>query len=852
MDPVEHHDGPDDRDRWSTSVVLSDGDTAYIRPIKVGDAPLLLGFHEAQPRENLYKRFFSPKPTLNEKELDHFTNIDFHDRVALAVEKRGTWIAWASYERWRDRDDAEVAFMVDDGHQGLGIATILLEHLASIARSNGIKRFTAEALSDNRSMLSVFNRAGWPVQKHFDSGLTEVEFPLTETEQFVDSVEGREHRADSRAIARLLLPKSIAVIGASDRPGSIGNEVWNNASTFDGPVFAVNSSHPTIGGKAAFAAVTDIADDVWLAIIAVPAAALASTIESCIAKRVRGAVLITATDGTDVDVPALVAHARRNGLRIIGPASMGIATTRPGGVQGALVPVTLPVGGVAISMQSGSLGSSLLQLALHLHLGISWFVSLGDKGDVSGNDLMQFWEDDDSTRVIAMYTESFGNPRKFARIARRVGRRKPIVAVRTGTAAVGNAANALYRQAGLVEVPTVRALLDTARSLATQPVPAGPNVAILTNSRSPGVLAAAAVVAAGLRVVDAPLPLDWRSTPSDFEHAVAAAIADPGVDAVMVVHAPPIITAHGPSAEIDRAAAGSAKPIVAVMLGRDDGPLRRDSPVPSFSFPEPAAAVLGRMHAHGRWLETEAEAAVEVLDVDALLAGAVLAEAAADGETLMSYERTMRLLAAYGVQAPVGVHVVAGSDDQLVANAELVGYPLVVKATKRRIGRSAKAGIALDLGSEQALRTAVATIRSSLGEAADSFVMQAMATPGLDVRIQCATDDLLGPVVTLDLGSLQSINPNDGASRLPPISRATAEAMIDSSRVGGALQAAEISPEPLIATIVRIAQLMFDHTEIRSIDINPAIVSDGAAVVTDAKIVIDVERPSDFPLRRLG
>lgn len=845
-------EGRDDRNRWSTSVVLSDGDTAFVRPITTADKAQLLAFHEAQPRENLYKRFFSPKPTLNERELDHFTSIDFRDRVALAVEQRGTWIGWASYERWQDRDDAEVAFMVDDAHQGLGIATILLEHLASIARSNGIQRFTAETLADNRSMLGVFNRAGWPVQKHFDSGITEVEFPLTETERFVDSVEGREHRADSRAVARLLLPKSIAVIGASDRVGTVGNEIWNNASTFDGSVYPVNATHDTIGGRPAFASVTDIPDDVWLAIIAVPAAALASTIESCIAKHVRGAVLITATDGTNVDMTALVAHARRNGLRIIGPASMGVATTRPGGVQGALVPVTLPVGGVAISMQSGTLGASLLQLALRMHVGISWFVSLGDKGDVSGNDLLQFWEDDDSTRVIAMYTETFGNPRKFARIARRVGRRKPIVAVRTGTAAVGNAANALYHQAGLVEVPTVRALLDTARSLATQPVPRGPNVAILTNARSPGVLAAAAVTAAGLQVVDAPLPLNWRSTSADFEQAVAAAIADSRIDAVMVIHAPPIVTGQAPSAEIDRAAAGAGKPVVAVMLGRDDGPLRHDSAVPSFSFPEPAAAALGRMYAYGRWLETEAESAIEVLDADPVAAGVVLAEAAADGETSMSYDRTMQLLTAYGVHAPAGAHVVGGTDDDLVAQANAAGYPVVLKATKRRVGRSAKAGIALDLGNDDDVRVAVSTIRSSLGDSADSFVVQAMAAPGLDVRIQCATDELLGPVVTLDLGSLQSINPNDGASRLPPISRATAEAMISSSRVGGALDAAGIGAEPLIATIMRVAQLMFDHTEIRSIDINPAIVSEDACVITDAKVIIDVERPSDFPLRRLG
>ena len=196
-------DSWDDRERWSTSVVLSDGDSAFVRPMTPEDAPRLLAFHERQPRENQYRRFLSPKPTLNDKELEHFTHIDFHDRVALVVEERGEFIAWASYERWRARNDAEVAFMVDDQHQGRGIATILLEHLAAIARSNGIDRFTADALSDNRAMLRVFSRAGWPVERHFDSGLTEIEFPLTDTARFVDSVEGREHRADSLSLIHI-------------------------------------------------------------------------------------------------------------------------------------------------------------------------------------------------------------------------------------------------------------------------------------------------------------------------------------------------------------------------------------------------------------------------------------------------------------------------------------------------------------------------------------------------------------------------------------------------------------------------------------------------------------------------
>ena len=845
----------DGRDRWSTSIVLSDGDTAYLRAITPRDAPALLAFHERQPSDNLYRRFLSPKPTLSAKELEHFTNVDFHDRVALVAEHRGEFIAWASYERWKARDDAEVAFLVDDAHQGRGIATLLLEHLASIARSNGIERFTAEALSDNRAMLRVFSRAGWPVERHYDSGLTEVEFSLTQTEQFVDSVEAREHRADSRAVARLLLPRSMAVIGASDRPETVGYELWRNTvAGFDGQVYPVNRRHDTVGGRRSYAAVTDIVDDVSLAILAIPAEQLAETIESCIAKRVRGAVIISATEGTDVDMSAIVANARRNGLRIIGPASMGIASPRkPGGIQAALVGGSLPAGGVAISMQSGSLGASVLQSAARLSIGISWFVSLGDKCDVSGNDLIQFWEDDDNTSVIAIYTESFGNPRKFARIARRVGRTRPIVAVRTGTAAIGNAADALYQQAGLIEVPTVRAMLDTARVLATQPVPAGPSVAILTNARSPGILANAAVVAAGLIPVEPPILLDWRSSPNDFGKAITAAIASAAVDSIMVIYAPPLATARPPATEIEAATAGNTKPVVAVMLGGEDGMLLRGSRVCAFAFPEPAAAVLGRMYAYSRWRSTEAESTIEPVEgVDSAAVNEILTTAIERGDLSLGFADAHRLFAAYGLTSPDGVLAVGSTADDIVDMADALGYPVVVKAVRRRVGRSARAGIALDLADEHAVRKALTVIRSALGDDADALVVQQMAQPGVDVRISCTTDVLLGPVITVELGSQQTPGHGDAVSRLAPVSRAAAKALVHTSRTGDALAAAGLGDDELVDAIVRVAQLMFDHAEIGAIDLDPLIVSDGVCVLTDATVEVRRNDQSDFPLRRLG
>jgi acyl-CoA synthetase (NDP forming)/RimJ/RimL family protein N-acetyltransferase len=835
----------DGRDRWATSVVLGDGEVAYLRPITPEDAPTLLAFHERQPRENLYRRFFSAKPTLTARELVYFTTVDFKDRVALVLEHHGEFVAWASYERWQDRDDADVAFMVDDSIHGKGIATLMLEHLAVIARTNGIGKFTAEVLSDNRPMLRVFARAGWPVERHYDSGITELEWSLDDTEQFVGSVAEREQRADSRAMARLLLPRSIAVIGASDEPGSIGHELWQNVtSDFGGPVWPVNPAHDTVGGRPCAASVADIADDVWLAIVAVPAAALADTIESCIAKHVRGAVIVTATEGAGIDVPALVAHARRNGMRIIGPTSMGIASPRAsGGVQAALARVPGPRGGVAISLQSGSLGASVLQLAAQQSIGISWFVSLGDKADVSGNDLLQFWEDDESTKVIAIYTESFGNPRKFARITRRVARRRPIVTVRTGAAAGGSATDALYQQAGLIEVPTVRMMLDVARVLETQPVPQGPSVAILTNAHSPGVLAAAAVESAGLRVVDPPVPLDWRSSADDVDAAIRAALAADEVDALMVIHAPPLASSPPPLDAIDAATTGATKPVVAVMLGRADGRLRPGSRVPAFSFPEPAAEVLGRLAAYHRWLVTEADPGPEGADGggtegtshDAPAVEGVLVEARAIGRDRLALDETIAVLGAYGLVMPSSVVLDDASTDEVVAAARLIGHPVALKAVRRHVGRSAEAGVALDLADDEAVRDAHAVIVRSLGEDASRLVVQQMVPPGVDVRITCTTDPRLGPVITVGLGSLQAELPG-AVSRLVPVSPAGADAMIDGSPVGAALARAGLDRAGLVDAIGRVSRLLFDHHGIETVSIDPVIVSAHGCHLTDVRI----------------
>lgn len=849
-------DGSDDRSRWSSAIVLGDGTTAAIRPITPADAPALAAFHEAQSAESRYRRFFSPKPTLRESDLRRFTDVDFVDRVALVVEEHGEFIAWASYERLQNRPDAEVAFMVDDRNHGRGIATLLLEHLAAIARSNGIERFTAQTLGDNRGMLAVFSKAGWPVHRRFESGVIDVDFPLADTSEFIDSVERREHRADSRAVARLLQPTSIAVIGASDVTGSVGQSVWQNVSAHTRvAVYPVNPRHATVGGVRSYRDVGEVPEEVGLAIIAVPASALEATIASCIAQRVRGAVVITAVDDPS-RFGDVVAHARRNGLRIIGPSSFGIASPRPEvELQAALVDVALPPGGVAISMQSGTLAASLLLLADALQLGMSWFVSLGDKQDVSANDLLQFWEDDDATAAIGLYTESLGNPRKFARIARRVSATKPIVSVRTGAAMVGAANAAIFRQTGLIEVPTVTALLDTLRVFATQPLMQGDRVAVISNSNSPTVLARATLEAAGLQVVAAS-PMDWRSEPHDYAVAIRDALAGDHCDALMVIHAPATFGAIGDQvAAIDAATGGATKPVVAVMLGATDGPIGPTSAVPNFSFPEQAAAALGRVAAYSSWRRSEqhdtadpetSEGALHhpSAKIDHARAGALLHAHLAEGT--MPPPAVGDLLAAYGVRMPTTELVDASAAGDA---ADALGYPVAVKAVGRRLGRSVEAGVALDLTDRDDVERAVGSMAEHLGAGADHVYVQPMVPPGVDLRVRSTLDDRVGPVISVGIGGFQADAIGDESSRLAPVSPATARTMVAATRAASMLP--DDGLDAVADQVTRVAQLVSDHVVVAELDLNPVIVSEDGCWVADARIVLREPERATAAIRRL-
>jgi len=871
--------------QWEADVVLSDGGTVHVRPIRPSDAVAYRAFHDGLSSQSLYFRYFSPKPRLTDAEVARFTTVDMADRVALVALLGDELIADARYDRWAGKDEAEVAFTVADEHQGRGLSTILLEHLAAIARTHGIARFTAEVLGENRAMLSVFARAGWPVSRAFDSGVVDVVFDIVPTPDYLNTVDRREQRAESRSIARLLNPRSVAVVGASDQPASVGRVLMQNLlrGGFAGPVYAVNPAHQRVANMPCYPTLSAVPDDVGLAVVAVPPDQLEPVLDDAIAKHVRGLLIVTgdlpAATGDEVPlVRRLVARARGNGIRIIGPASMGVLTTGPdSSLRALLAPTRVRPGGVSISLQSGPLGTGLLEMATRLGVGLATFVSLGDKSDVSGNDFLQYWEDDPATSVVLIYTESFGNPRKFARIARRLSRRKPIVAVRAG-GSDDLTTEALYEQAGVIRVPTVRQLFDTARVLIGPPLPRGNRVMVVSNAVSPAILALDTARVEGLAPAElgvdlaeevlAPLPagasleggalqLTHRAMPADYAHAVRALLAADAVDALLVIFAPPLpdLTAL-PAHALLELEPELTKPLVTVMVGLDDGPLAKGSRIPVFAFPEPAMGALGRIarHVAGQRRSPVGEPhRPEGIDVDAALGVIDEALRARPEGTMLPLRAAEALLRSYGISVSAG-RAVTSEDAAVAAANEELGYPVALKANGIvRRGRSERAGVALDLHDGAEVRRAWNGIAEELGAAAMvEAVVQSMAPPGAELRVAIEPHPLLGPVLTFGLGGVLADAIDDRVPRLVPFGAGEAAAVVAASRAGRALDGDPRVTDAVIDLLERVSWLAEDHPEVDRLVINPALASgEGTWVVDVTAHVHPAPRHTD-PVRRLG
>ena len=873
-------------------MLLRDGRVAHIRPIRPDDAELLVDFYTRVSPESKYYRFFSPMPELSDKDIVRFTQVDYTDRVAFILTVGGKMIAVGRYDVV-ESGRAEVAFLVEDQHQGRGIGQLLLEHLAQAGRERGVDRFVADVLPDNHVMIRTFRDAGYKIASEYDDGVMALVFDIDPTDTAIGVMEQREHRAESASIERFFNPRSIAVIGASRRQDTIGRALVRNLVTgdFTGRVYAVNPSADAVSGLPTYPSVSEIPDDVDVAIVAVPAEAVHDVVLDCAAKGVHGLVVISsgfAETGEDgrTRQRRLVGLSRSYGLRLIGPNALGVINTDPAvSLNASLSSVLPPRGRAGFFCQSGALGSAILEKVNNRGLGLSTFVSAGNRADVSGNDLLQYWEKDDSTEVVLLYLESIGNPRKFSRIARRVSRRKPVIAVRSGRnsqgvpmghavrkiAAPQQAVDAMFKQAGVIQVDTLDEMFDVAQLLAHQPLPRGRRVAVVGNSDALGLLATDAAAAVGL-VVNKQLPLGAEANAEDFEDALDAAIDDPEVDAVVAIYIPPLNVSGEDVANV-LAAVGeqSDKPLVSTFLGAEGVPELLRVPdvagmtagrgsVPSYPAVEAAVRALARVVQYAVWLRTPGTQAVDAALVDRLGAKRLVNELLMthrEGHDL-THSEAQALLAAYDVDLSETISV--STLDEAQAAAALFGYDVVLKATADHLRhRPDLAHVRRNIDDAAEMNAAWTTLNQVITEPAKAgFVVQRNAPPGVPVSLASMEDPLFGPVVSFGIGGPLTELLGDRAFRIPPLAEHDAQDMVREIKASPLLfgyRGSEIVDVGEIERIVRrVAQLQHDLPQIRALDLPLILAGAGGATVLGAAIRIEpvLDPRSDWFVRRLS
>ncbi len=892
---------PDYPRHWEADVLLRDGQAAHLRPISPDDEQLLVDFYAQVSAESKYLRFFAPMPTLSDRDVERFTHVDHHDRVAFVLTVAGKMIAVGRFDRLDAGPDAEpghageaeVAFLVQDAHQGRGIAQLLLEHLAQAGRERGVEKFVAEVLPENVRMIQIFRDAGYHVAGGFEDGVMRLEFPIDSTDTSIGVMAAREHRAEAASIERFLHARSVAVIGASRRQDTIGQTMVRNLvlGDYQGRVYVVNPAAESVAGMPAYPSVADIPDHVDVAVVAVPADAVPDVVLDCAAKSVHGLVVISSGFAETGDEGRqrqrrLVGLARSYGLRLIGPNCLGVINTAADvSLNASLSPLMPPRGRAGFFCQSGALGVAILEKVSRRGLGLSTFVSAGNRADVSGNDLLQYWEEDPATEVVLLYLESIGNPRKFSRIARRVSRRKPVVAVKSGRTTQGvpmghavrsmvapqAAVDAMFRQAGVIQVDTLDEMFDVAQIVAHQPLPRGRRVAVVGNSDALGLLAADAAAAVGLQVQHL-VALGAEATAEDFEDALDAAIDDPSVDAVVAVYIPPLNISGVDVANV-LAAVGeqSEKPLISTFLAAEGVPELLRVPdvagasagrgsVPSYPAPEAAVRALARVVDYAEWC-ARAQADVEPADEADLRRAArrctqVLMDAP-EGRDL-AYDELRDVLDAYGIDLWERVEV--AGEEEAVAAGERLGWDVVLKATAEHLRhRPDLAHVWRNIDTAGEMRDAWQSMRDVV-DSPDSagFIVQRVASPGVPVTMGVLEDPLFGPVVSFGVSGPASELLGDRSYRIPPMHRGDVADMVREIKAAPLLFGYRGSEQVDVAAVehllLRLAQLKNDLAQIRSLELSLVLVGAHGATVLNAHGRVEPvsDARSDWFVRRLS
>ena len=863
--------------------MLRDGRPVHIRPIRPSDSDGLADFHRSLSQETIYLRFFAPYPELTERDVHRFTHVDYVDRVALVATVADQLVGVGRYDRVAD-GEAEVAFVVHDEHQGRGLGSVLLEHLAAAARERGISRFTAEVLPTNRRMLATFHEAGYEPTARLEDGVVLLSFAIEPTDTSIAVRVAREQHAEAQSVATLLAPASVVVIGAGREERSVGRQLLRQVvdGGFTGHVAAVNRSAAGefIEGVPVYARVTDVPNSPSLAIVAVPAREVPSVVQDCADSHVAGLVIVSSgfaeagEQGRELQ-REIVRQARGSGMRIIGPNAMGIVNTDPNIRLNASLAPDLPARApIGLCCQSGALGGSRLDRATRRGLGVSTFVSAGNRADVSGHDLLQFWQDDESTEVVLLYLESIGNPRKFARIARRLSRMKPVIAIRSGrstqayplghivrrTALPPNAVDSLFAQAGVIETDSLTELFDVASVLSQQPLPGGNSVAIISNSDALAVLTSDACAGQGLDAHYVGQHLSHDCSPNELADMVRSAADDPNVDLIIVTHVPMMGRSHQEYQQrLAEIAATASKPIVAVLVAALDesGLISTSTPgraLPFFGTVEDAVHACAKVVEYSRWRQRDVGFIDEPEDISPSTARRIItAELAAidshedlDGEislaALEAESALTRLLSEYGIHVWPAVEV--ATEHEAVAAAELLGYPVVMKTLDHRFAtRTDLGGVRLNLENPGEILTAFSSMASTLdAEALDRVVIQRMAQPGVACVVGSREDELFGPVVSFGLAGVVPSLLGDRGFRIPPLSYMDARDLVQTPKaaplLSGYAGAPPVDIDALVDLLVRVGLLADDIPELAELNLEPVIVSTHGLAVLGAQATL--------------
>ncbi len=875
-------------------VALRDGSTVHVRPVRADDEGALNAFLEALDPDSRMFRFFSGGVDLRAAARDMAT-VDYGQRYGLLA-IRGDDVIGQGVYIGDGTGDAEVAFAVADRLQGLGLATLLLAHLAEVAADNDISVFHADVLPANHKMIEVFRESGFPVEVSSEPGTIRAVFPTSFEDEAVRRFADRDRLAAEATLRYFLEPSAIAVIGASRDRATVGGQLFHNTleSGFEGVTYPVNPNADVVQSVHSYRSIDELPEDVEVAVIVVPAPAVVDAARACAARGVRALIVISAgfaevgPEGAERE-RELVAVCRAAGMRLIGPNCLGILNTTPGHQFNAtFAPGGPPPGNVGFVTQSGALGLALIDLASDRNLGVSSFASIGNRADITANDLLEYWESDDATEVGLLYIESFSDPRRFSRIARRVGREMPIVAVKSGRSSSGRRAtsshtgaliaasdltvDALFEQVGVIRTETLSELLDVASLLATQPLPEGNRVGIVTNAGGPGVMCADACEAAGLEVPELPEevlaslreilpaeagllnPVDMIATASadHYRETIRTLAAYEGIDSLIVIFIKPLLTRpEDVAGAIHEAVADMPRriPVQAVFMSqKDHAAARAVGAMPVHLYPEDAARGLGRVMRHVEWRGTPSEEPPDLADTQGEHAAALIAETLGSGREWMDIESASRLLDCYGI--PIPRWRSAASPAEAADVAEELGGPVALKAEGEGLLHKTEMGaVRIGLSADQVAQAAneMDDAVAHAGAKRENFIVQEMVGGGAELLIGVADDPTFGPVLACGAGGTRAELLGDVSIRVTPITRTDAGQMIRSLATFPLLTGFRGAPpadlDAIEDQLLRMSAMVEVHKEIAEMDLNPVVAGPDGALAVDYRIRLRARPP---------